>query len=88
MIPETIECALRGDCFPRRYFSSHCVLGVYGSLWNQRAIEERTYARYRHDTSVMGVAVVARYKELGTVTGNAVAITRLVATPGVLAHVL
>eukprot|EP01123_Difflugia_compressa_P014200 TRINITY_DN710_c0_g1_i4.p1 TRINITY_DN710_c0_g1~~TRINITY_DN710_c0_g1_i4.p1 ORF type:complete len:1221 (-),score=179.58 TRINITY_DN710_c0_g1_i4:146-3808(-) len=64
MVPSTIECALKG---------------VYGSLWNQRAIEERTFARYKHETCVMGISVVPRYKELGkSVTANSVAITRLI----------
>lgn len=62
MQPRTIRCGL---------------LGVYASLWNQRAIEERTYARFQHLSAVMGVAVIPRYRTLGTVTGNSVSITRL-----------
>eukprot|EP01125_Pyxidicula_operculata_P010213 TRINITY_DN335_c0_g2_i2.p1 TRINITY_DN335_c0_g2~~TRINITY_DN335_c0_g2_i2.p1 ORF type:complete len:1200 (-),score=318.63 TRINITY_DN335_c0_g2_i2:208-3546(-) len=63
MSPPTLECALKG---------------IYGSLWNQRAISERTFARYRHDSCVMGIAVVPQYKELGSVTANSVCITRLI----------
>jgi hypothetical protein len=60
--PSTVQCALKG---------------VYGSLYNARAIQERTYARYVHDTCLMGISVVSKYGELGSVTGNAVAVTKL-----------
>jgi hypothetical protein len=66
MVPETVECALKG---------------VYGSLWNVRAIDERIVARYIQSTVAMGVAVLPQYKEIGKVTANAVCITRLVESP-------
>jgi hypothetical protein len=55
---------------------------VYGALWNPRAIDERTFARYRHDGVCMGIAVIPQYKEWGKVTGNAVVITRHITDPG------
>lgn len=66
MNPWTVECAIKG---------------VYASLFNVRAIAERSNARYRHDTVAMGIAVMPQYKEIGTVTANAVAVTRYLENP-------
>jgi len=43
MNPKTLNCALKG---------------VWASLWNKRAIEERSFARLDHATVGMGVAIV------------------------------
>lgn len=63
MKPKTVQCALKG---------------VYASLWNTRAIEERSFARIDHSTAAMGVAVVAAYNTESEVAANGVVITRAV----------
>ena len=44
--PRSVACAIKG---------------VYASLWNQRAVEERTFARIDHATVAMGLSVVPTY---------------------------
>ncbi len=63
MKPKTVQCALKG---------------VYASLWNTRAIEERSFARVDHSTAAMGVAVVPEYNTESDVAANGVVITRAV----------
>jgi phosphoenolpyruvate synthase/pyruvate phosphate dikinase len=46
--PKTLNCALKG---------------VWASLWNKRAIEERSFARLDHATVGMGIAIVSRYDD-------------------------
>ena len=41
MTPQTLQCSIKG---------------VFASLWNLRAVAERTRARLDHATAVMGVA--------------------------------
>jgi len=63
MKPKTVQCALKG---------------VYASLWNSRAIEERSFARIDHATAAMGLAVVPAYDTESEVAANGVLITRAV----------
>jgi pyruvate,water dikinase len=63
MKPKTVQCALKG---------------VYASLWNTRAIEERSFARIDHATAAMGLAVVPAYDTESEVAANGVLITRAV----------
>jgi hypothetical protein len=71
--PKSVTCALKG---------------VYASLWNQRAIEERTFARIDHSTVAMGSAVVPAYDTQSPVAANAVVITRVVNASGVFGYSL
>lgn len=61
--PKTPQCALKG---------------VFASLWNARAIEERSFARLDHATASMGIAVVPAYDTESEVAANGVLITRAV----------
>lgn len=61
--PKTVQCAIKG---------------VYASLWNPRAIEERSFARLDHATASMGLAVVPAYDTEAEVAANGVIITRAV----------
>ena len=61
--PKTVQCAIKG---------------VYASLWNPRAIEERSFARLDHATASMGLAVVPAYDTEAEVVANGVLITRAV----------
>jgi hypothetical protein len=63
MKPKTIQCAIKG---------------VYASLWNTRAVDERTFARLDHATAGMGIAVNPSYDIEDAVAANAVLITRVV----------
>jgi hypothetical protein len=74
--PETPLCALRG---------------VYASLWNKRAVEERTYARINHATAAMGIAVNQNYSfreksEKVIELANGVLVTRILAGEGVYGY--
>jgi hypothetical protein len=71
--PKSVTCALKG---------------VYASLWNKRAIEERTFARIDHATVAMGSAVVPTYDTESPVAANAVVITRVVNASGVYGYSL
>ena len=71
--PRTVACAVKG---------------VYASLWNQRAIEERAFARIDQSTATMGLAIVAAYDEDSEVAANAVVITRVLNTTGVFGYSL
>jgi hypothetical protein len=63
MKPKTIQCGLKG---------------VYASLWNARAIEERSFARLDHATVSMGLAVVPAYDSDSEVVANGVLVTRAI----------
>jgi pyruvate,water dikinase len=52
------------------------VKGVFASLWNPRAIEERSFARLDHATAGMGIAVVPAYDTESDVAANGVVVTR------------
>jgi hypothetical protein len=61
--PKTVQCAIKA---------------VYASLWNPRAVEERSFARLDHATSAMGLAIVPAYDSESDVDANGVVITRAI----------
>jgi hypothetical protein len=63
------------------------IKGVFASLWNSRAIEERSFARLDHATASMGIAVVPAYDTESDEAANGVIITRAVNSE-VLAYTL
>jgi Pyruvate phosphate dikinase, AMP/ATP-binding domain len=69
--PRTIGCAVKG---------------VYASLWNRRAIEERAFARIDQATASMGLAIVPAYDEESAIAANAVVITRVLNTDDVFGY--
>ena len=69
--PRSLGCAIRG---------------VYASLWNKRAIEERSFVRIDHATAAMGLAIVERYSRRGEIAANSVVITRVLNTSGVYGY--
>ena len=76
MSPNSVVCAVKG---------------VYASLWNRRAIEERSYAHINHATAAMGIAVNQKYNfrektEGITEVANAVVVTRILAASGVYGY--
>jgi hypothetical protein len=70
--PKTAQCGIKG---------------VFASLWNTRAIEERSFARLDHATAAMGIAVVPAYDSESEVAANGVIITRAV-NSDILAYTL
>ena len=54
------------------------IKGVFASLWNSRAIEERSFARLDHASASMGIAVVPEYDAESDEAANGVLITRAV----------
>jgi hypothetical protein len=54
------------------------IKGVFASIWNTRAIEERSFARLDHATVGMGIGVVPAYDTESEVAANGVLITRAV----------
>lgn len=71
--PRTAQCAIKA---------------VYASLWNQRAVEERSYARLDHATSAMGLAVVPAYDTESDVVANGVVVTRVINGGGAIGYTL
>lgn len=76
MEPETIMCAIKG---------------VYASLWNKRAIDERNFARIDQSSAAMGIAINASYDfrkktELIKEIANAVIVTRVVNAKGIYGY--
>ncbi len=71
--PKSVGCAIKG---------------VYASLWNQRAVEERTFARIDHATVAMGLSVVPTYDAESEVDANAVVVTRVINAVGVFGYTL
>lgn len=65
LAPETIECAIKA---------------VYASLWNPRAVSERSFMRLDHRTAAMGLAIVPAYNGASKIDANSVLITRIVNT--------
>ena len=64
-----------------------CVIkAVYASLWNKRAVEERSFARIDHETAGMGLSIVQRYKERDTIAANSVLVTRVLNSAGVFGY--
>jgi hypothetical protein len=67
MSPKTLNCGLKG---------------VWASLWNKRAIEERSFARLDHATVGMGIAIVSKYDEDHEIVANQVIVTRVINNEG------
>jgi Pyruvate phosphate dikinase, AMP/ATP-binding domain len=63
--PKSLGCAIRG---------------VYASLWNKRAIEERSFARIDQTDVAMGLLIVPAYDNDSPVEANAVVVTRVLNT--------
>lgn len=61
--PKSVACAIKG---------------VYASLWNKRAIDERSYAFIKQSKLGMGLAVVPTYDNEGYIAANSVVVTRIV----------
>ena len=76
MKPESLACAIKG---------------VYASLWNKRAIEERNFARIDQHSTGMALAVNMSYdfrddSEGVDEIGNAVVVTRVINSSGVYGY--
>ena len=64
------------------------IKGVYASLWNKRAVEERSFARIDQPTIAMGLAIVPAYDTESDVAANAVVVTRVLNTDDVFGYSL
>ncbi len=64
------------------------VKGVYASLWNKRAVEERSFARIDQRSVAMGLAIVPAYDSESDVVANAVVVTRVLNTDAVYGYSL
>ncbi|MEU1972556.1 PEP/pyruvate-binding domain-containing protein [Microbacterium sp. NPDC019599] len=71
--PKSLGCAMKG---------------VYASLWNKRAVEERSFARIDQTTIAMGLAIVPAYDTESDVAANAVVVTRVLNTDHVFGYSL
>ncbi len=64
------------------------VKGVYASLWNKRAIEERFFARIDQTNIAMGLAIVPAYDLESEIAANTVVVTRVLNTEDVFGYSL
>jgi pyruvate,water dikinase len=64
------------------------VKGVYASLWNKRAIEERFFARIDQTDIAMGLAIVPAYDLVSEIAANTVVVTRVLNTDDVFGYSL
>ena len=64
------------------------IKGVYASLWNQRAVEERTFARIDHATVAMGLSVVPDLRCRIGGGRECVVVTRVINAVGVFGYTL
>ncbi|QIG38705.1 hypothetical protein G5T42_03730 [Microbacterium sp. 4R-513] len=71
--PKSVGCAIKG---------------VYASLWNKRAVEERSFARIDQTTVAMGLAIVPAYDTDSEVAANTVIVTRVLNTQDVYGYSL
>jgi hypothetical protein len=71
--PKTFACAIKG---------------VYASLWNKRAIEERNFARIDHGSIAMGLAILPSYDTESPVVANSVVVTRVINSRDVYGYTL
>lgn len=71
MKPKTLGCAMKG---------------VFASVWNKRAVEERSYARLDHETALMGIAIVAKYDLQSAIAANSVVVTRVMSSDNVFGY--
>jgi hypothetical protein len=76
IVPNTLLCAIKG---------------VYASLWNKRAIEERNFAKIHQRSATMGIAINVGYdfrkksEEIKEVA-NAVLVTRIINAKGIYGY--
>ncbi len=68
--PKSVQCGIKA---------------VFGSLWNPRALVERSFARLDHATAGMGIAINPSY---GDEQANLVLVTRVVGTDAVYGYTL
>jgi hypothetical protein len=68
--PKTVQCGIKA---------------VYASLWNPRAIIERTFGRLDHGTAGMGITINPSY---GDEQANAVLVTRVSGTDAIYGYTL
>ena len=73
MKPKSVGCAVKG---------------VYASLWNKRAIEERFFARIDQTDIAMGLAIVPAYDLESEIAANTVVVTRVLNTDDVFGYSL
>ncbi|HKH44757.1 MAG TPA: PEP/pyruvate-binding domain-containing protein [Thermoanaerobaculia bacterium] len=71
--PKTVSCAIKG---------------VYASLWNKRAIEERDLARIDPESVAMGLAIVPAYDLDAEVSANSVVVSRVLGTSDIYGYTL
>jgi hypothetical protein len=71
MSPKSLACALKG---------------VFASIWNKRAVEERSYARLDHATAKMGIAIVPKYDLESEIAANTVVVTRVINSDGLYGY--
>jgi hypothetical protein len=71
MNPKTFACGIKG---------------VYASLWNKRAVEERSYAHLEHATATMGLTVVPKYDLESDIASNSVVVTRVLSSNDVYGY--
>jgi len=71
--PKTVSCAIKG---------------VYASLWNKRAIEERDLARIDPESVAMGIAIVPAYDLDAEVSANSVVVSRVLGTSDIYGYTL
>lgn len=71
--PKTFACAMKA---------------VYASLWNKRAIEERSFARIDHESVAMGLAILPSYDTEAEVAANSVVVTRVINSQDILGYTL
>jgi hypothetical protein len=71
--PKSLVCAIKG---------------VYASLWNKRAIEERNFAHIDHSSVAMGLVIVPAYDADSEIIANAVVVTRVMNTTDVFGYSL
>lgn len=71
--PKTVACAIKG---------------VYASLWNRRAVDERSFARLDHATVAMGLSILPSYDTESPVVANSVVVTRVINSPDILGYAL
>lgn len=64
------------------------VKGVYASLWNKRAVEERSFARIDQTSIAMGLSILPAYDTEADVAANAVVVTRVLNTQDVYGYSL
>jgi len=69
--PKSLQCALKG---------------TWASLWNKRAIEERSFARLDHATVGMGIAIVGKYDDDFGIVANQVVVTRVLGNEGLYGY--